>query len=240
MSTTGNWQGPKIVKENLVLYLDAGSPNSYFDKTSLTWKDISGYSNNSTLMNGVTYNSNNGGVFVFDGTDDAARVTPNANFQNFTNATFSIWCTFSTISVGSIYTLINNGVQSNNNHFWLYYNRNNSTLAFDWGNGTNRTNVSSSTFTPVLNTWYNVVSTFDNGLVKIYLNGTPIANSSTSIITIAGWVSGQIYTGGYFSAGPSGIQLSWPGNLNNHLIYRKTLSQSEVLQNYNATKNRYL
>lgn len=247
MSKVGNWQGPKIVKEGLVLYLDAGSPNSFFNKTSTTWRDISGYGNNATLMNGVTYSSNNGGVFVFDGTDDAAKVSPNAIYRNFTNATFSIWCTFSTLSTNSIYTLINNGVQSTDSHFWLYYDNRTSLpsnvnrIGFEWGNGTARTGLlSTSTLIPVLNNWYNIVATFDNGTSIIYVNGVVFGSGTTLVTTITGVAAAQIYTGGYFSAGPSGIQLSWPGNLNQHLIYRKTLSQSEVLQNYNVTKYRYL
>ena len=57
MSTVGNWRGPSIVKDGLVLYLDAGSPNSYFNKTSTTWKDMSGSASNGTLINGPTYDS---------------------------------------------------------------------------------------------------------------------------------------------------------------------------------------
>jgi hypothetical protein len=72
MSTvSGGWDGPPIVKNGLVLYLDAGSPNSFYPLTAgTTWKDISGNTNNSTLTNGPTYNSANGGSIVFDGADD--------------------------------------------------------------------------------------------------------------------------------------------------------------------------
>jgi hypothetical protein len=70
MSTTGNWRGPNIVKDGLVLYLDPGSPNSYYNKTSTTIKNISGNNDNGTLVNGPTYNTGSGGNIVFDGVDD--------------------------------------------------------------------------------------------------------------------------------------------------------------------------
>ena len=70
MSTIGNWRGPNIIKDGLVLYLDPGSPNSYYDKTGTTIKDISGYNRSGTLTNGTIYNSSNGGSILFDGSDD--------------------------------------------------------------------------------------------------------------------------------------------------------------------------
>jgi len=60
------WKGPKIVKENLVLYLNAKSPNSYFSGN--TWIDISGNSYNGVLTNGPVFN--NDGSFTFDGVND--------------------------------------------------------------------------------------------------------------------------------------------------------------------------
>ena len=69
MSTVNaGWRGPNIVRDGLVLYLDAGSGTSYSLYTGgVTWRDISGNNNNGTLTNGPTLNSSNGGNIVFDG-----------------------------------------------------------------------------------------------------------------------------------------------------------------------------
>ena len=233
-----------IVRDGLVLDLDAAKRDSYAG-TGTAWRDISGQGTVSTLVNGVTYSNNNNGVFIFDGIDDAARFPSTAVYQNFTNATFSIWCTFSTTAINGIYTLMSNNIQGSNNHFWFYYDKRSSVpsgvdrWAFDWGNGITRSNVTStSTFIPTLNTWYNLTTTFDNGSVVIYVNGVSVGSGSgVTSITATG---GQVYTGGYFLSPAPGVQLTWPGNLNQHLIYRKTLTSTEILQNYNATKGRYL
>ena len=58
-----------MVKDGLVLNLDASRLDSYL-RTGTSWKDISGNQNNGTLINGPTFNSNNGGSIVFDGTND--------------------------------------------------------------------------------------------------------------------------------------------------------------------------
>ena len=53
-----------IETDNLVLYLDAGNPTSY-PGTGNIWFDISGSSNNSTLVNSPTFSSANQGSFLF-------------------------------------------------------------------------------------------------------------------------------------------------------------------------------
>jgi hypothetical protein len=60
---------PKLVTDGLVLCLDAANPKSY-PGSGTTWTDLSGNGNNGTLVNGVGYNSSNGGSLSFDGVDD--------------------------------------------------------------------------------------------------------------------------------------------------------------------------
>ena len=60
---------PSIVTDGLVLCLDAGNPKSY-PGSGTTWTDLSGNGNNGTLVNGVGYDSDNGGSLSFDGVND--------------------------------------------------------------------------------------------------------------------------------------------------------------------------
>jgi len=55
MSFNSGWRGPNIVKEGIVLYLDPGSPNSYYGGSGNVWKDISGNNYTSTLYNTPDY-----------------------------------------------------------------------------------------------------------------------------------------------------------------------------------------
>jgi hypothetical protein len=41
--------------------------------TGTTWTDLSGNGNNGTLVNGVGYNSGNGGSLTFDGVNDNVK-----------------------------------------------------------------------------------------------------------------------------------------------------------------------
>ena len=61
--------GESIITSGLVLNLDA---NNY--TSGSTWTDTSGQDNNGTI-NGSTYNSENGGYFDFDGTNERYQET---------------------------------------------------------------------------------------------------------------------------------------------------------------------
>ena len=69
---------PRIVTDGLVMCLDAGNSRSY-PGTGTVWTDLAG--NIGTLTNGPTFNSENGGSVVFDGTNDGVDVSGTESFN---------------------------------------------------------------------------------------------------------------------------------------------------------------
>lgn len=70
-STVGNFvvlQKPNIVKDGLILHLDAGNKDSY-PGTGTTWYDLSGNRNNFTISSGLTF-SNSDNTFTLTSTAD--------------------------------------------------------------------------------------------------------------------------------------------------------------------------
>jgi hypothetical protein len=235
--------GGSIITSNLVLNLDAANPSSY-PGTGTTWTDISGNGNNATLINGTSYDSSNSGVMLLDGVNDYIQVPNSSLFQNNTNMSLSIWVNFSSIPVNTM-SLMNKGPQDsslNRNYFWLHYSNSGtpSTQKLWWegGSGTSGTDFFQLTYNwvPSLNAWYNITTTFEPNLVKIYLNGSLVANTATTVNFIG--ANNALYP---FSIGSyrGSISYFFPGKLNLPLFYQKTLSASEVSQNYNAVKSRY-
>ena len=228
-----------IIKDGLVLDLDAAKLQSY-PRTGTLWNDVSGFQNNGTLTNGPTFSSDNGGSIVFDGVDDWVNVTNSLLFANTTNLTVSIWFNFSSLPINTL-SLIHKGRQdAPRNYWWLNYNYtatvSNRRLTWETGDGAGNLNqLSYTSWTPNLNTWYNVVGTFEPNLSKLYLDGTLVASASTTVASVAANDGIGTYIGTYRN-----LAYWFPGKLNGALIYRKTLSAAEVLQNYNATKGRYL
>ena len=75
-----------IVQDGLVLNLHAAVDQSY-PGNGTTWYDLEG-SNSGTLTNGPTFDRDNGGGILFDGTDDYVSITP-LNITNSINYTFT-------------------------------------------------------------------------------------------------------------------------------------------------------
>jgi hypothetical protein len=226
--------GENIVTSDLALYLDAAYRPSY-PTTGTTWYDVSGYNNNATLVNGPTFNSGNGGSIVFDGTDD----------YGFTSSTTSVGnsntvCAFiklnglqtntsgAGLSGGTIYTPTANGVDNyigiSGNKLYLF-----ATEIADVNNfgliGTTSLDTSNSV-------WYYVTSVINGNTATIYINGVLEATITQPFI-IASW-SGNGYIGCRTPA-----QRLLKGSIANISVYSRALTQSEILQNFNAQKSRF-
>jgi hypothetical protein len=237
MSTVnGGWSGPKIVKDGLVLYLDAGSPNSYFTKTSTSIKDISGNGNNGTLNNfgsQTIYNSSNGGSIIFDGVDD--YFTTNSTIAIQTNdRTFEVWVKFNSSGSTGFYPLLQQislfSSTNSNNITGLQKISGGYTIINPVANGTTFNAYSGGfDFRPYIGSWIHIVGTIQGSVSsKIYLNGSLVSDVA---ITINPQQVGRYITTGYHT-GPN-------INLATSIVYNKALSSTEVLQNYNAQKGRF-
>ena len=225
---------PKIITNGLVLSLDAANNKSY-PGSGTTWTDLSGNNNNGTLTNGPTFNAGNQGSIVFDGTDDKAVVSMNSSFVYGTSP-FAIDVWIYITGYAGIYNAGNIWSQTVGGRNYFYLGISPGIFYFTWGDG-GGSSISTSAGVSQLNTWthicYTRVGTGANQFF-IYVNGVQQAlgtvsydfNDTTYIPTI-----GQ-YT--------HTTQLPFLGRISNIKVYNnKSLSSTEVLQNYNATKSRF-
>jgi hypothetical protein len=226
---------PKVVTDGLVLYLDAANTKSYVSG-STTWNDISKSVNNGVLLNGPTFSSTNGGGIVFDGVDDLFYVP----FVLDTSTNFTIE-TFSKCN-----TMTSNG--TNRQTIWGFT----TTTAFAykvldleiWGDGLTSINGDTTSFASSLLMAYSPVNANNINSYVVSKSGT------TQSWYINGVFKGSVTqqytaTSEYFklaSRGPSGINYvqGWNGNNYSVRIYNRALSAAEILQNYNATKTRFI
>jgi hypothetical protein len=182
------------------------------------------------LVNSPTFNSQNNGFFQFV-TDDYARIPNNTNLDTQTpsvevwiktNATNQQGFWFEKGTVNTQYSLFQEGT----NIQWRQHY------------GAGYTNLSTDTATYInTSNWYQVVGTFISGRRRLYINGN-LVNSDTqagTISTNSGGMSIGVY-GGY--SGARGYYYN--GNLAICRVYNKELTSAEILQNYNATKGRFL
>ena len=242
-ATKGNYFGD-IITTNLVVYLDAGKYNSYTGGGN-NWTDISGNSNNFTLTNSPTFNSDFGGIITLDGTNDYAISATDASFMDFGTGdySFGVWLRQSSFGTGEavISSEADNG--TNTDGSWVLDNLN----GYNFFTNTSgnyyrhfiRGSSSSTTLTTgrtakAVDTWYYVVWVADRtaNTGKLYVNGVlDITESSYTSVDV---------DNKYLRIGGGNTHGSLDADVGQVHIYKgKALSASEVLSNYNATKDTY-
>ena len=228
----GAFGGPDIVTDGLVFAMDAGSERCYDGTTTIN--SLVG-SSTGTLTNGVTYQSINGGVFDFDGSDDyislpASLITA---LHGGTEASICIWIKNDGVNngVGTSGIIQLSGFNNSNGNLWFYSNgytyldifrtsrvsqvfANNTEVSTNW-------NLLTVTTVPGTNGW----KCYMNGVLKSQTTG----DSTVSVANIQGGLtlgrnSSSRYTNGKIAACQ---------------IYDTALTAAEILQNYNAQKSRF-
>jgi len=239
--------GPKIVTNGLVLYLDAANSRS-FTSGSTVWRDLSRNDNSGSLINGPVYSSNNNGYITCDGTNDYIEVTGKNNMV-FGSGSFSVeyWFRKLSATTGGFYDNIwgpnmwNTGASPGTNN-WSLAIGNGST-----GTGENlqiSIEASSTAYTITttqtisLNLWYQLTGIRSGNLLQLYLNGELLL-SSTPVGCTASTIMNNI-AGRNLRINNSGLDNLYTNADNAILrIYNRALSASEVRQNYHASKGRF-
>ena len=211
-----------IVTDGLVLNYDAANPNSYAG-TGITINNLSGIGNTGILINGPTFSQLNGGTISFDGSNDYIQIIN--EIPPLSTFTIDLW--------------INSVVPADGHRiiFDGYYTFRVSILSGKYmvgaGNGSTWINFYLySVRNPIYNTWEHICWTWDGSKSKLYLNGAFEAEQSSAAFST---ISGELRLAGFVQGG-----YNWNGKLSASKIYNRALSSTEILQNYNATKNRFI
>jgi hypothetical protein len=246
MSTAGG--GVNIVKDGLILYLDASNPKSYVSG-STTWYDLSKNQNNYTLVNNPTF-SNNG--IVFDGITQYA-FGPSFYFDQ--NTSFTLEMFYVKLSPPSP---SQQGCLAGMNQSDFPLQTGNSRVIFGFYGDTGgihtidggRVNVYD--YTAQIDNWIdNVVSDDSNNhqLAMIIDKTNKFVKSYSDGGNIIQQV-GKDYPSNW-TFGPNPIYLACRQvvdnnsrfNINTKIysfrVYNRVLSNEELLQNYNATKSKF-
>ena len=223
----GTFTGPDIVDDGLIFAIDAGSERSY-PGSGTTATDLAG-TNTVALVNGVSYNPNQGGKWGFDGVDDKIELNSGTALV-LNDFTITQWIQFpaSTAKMsigGGLHTTT--PVDEYRGYIW-YRSAQNQIIV-------NVNNETGATFTVAAsvycNKWSQITATRSGGTYKLYVDGVQVDVTRTgstndfSIRTI-GWSYSNSY--------------AFAGSISNTLIYNTALTAAQVTQNYNAQKSRFI
>jgi hypothetical protein len=214
---------PKIVTDGLVLCLDGTDPKS---NNSISWSDRTG--NHTTNFTDTPTALPNGYNFT-----SSSKIVTNRSVETMGDVfTICSFCQVNTLGTQSSGTnrLVSADRVSNSTKWCLATN-----LSYQMqfcGQGAIDRPVSQS-FRFELGELFFVAVSYNNGLVNLYKNGQKIVNS-VSIL------AGAEYFGNVSIAGRStSIDRPWNNPIYTMQFYNRILTDSEILQNYNATKGRY-
>ena len=212
--------GPRIVQNGLILDVDAAVPRSY-SGSGLTANGLIG-GIGGTLVNGVGFGTTNNGFFIFDGSNDYINFGNSSTLQQ-SSGTLSAWAKAS--SPGGGYR----GIIAKQGSYGLFYT-DSVLVAYDWAADAPR----STGINIADNTWKNVVLTYQSGVSNgtfIYINGISVL---TTTITVLNQIN-NLFGGAEANASQFAVC-----QISSFNMYSRALTAQEVLQNYNATKGRYI
>jgi|14_taG_2_1085336.scaffolds.fasta_scaffold12801_3 hypothetical protein len=223
--------GKSIVTDGLVFYVDAANGNSY-SGSGTTWSDLVG-NTDGTLKNTPTFDSGDGGSFYFNGsneyTDIKSLVIP-------ANITVSAWINPSaTTSAGQILTSDDSAVSIRNWQFLMEADNKIRAIGFHTSGNQNLQFVTTDTIPD--DTWTMVSFTSDGTNIKIQFNGVEKATGSFPYSLLGNGSTGDALIGARKS---SSLAAFFNGKIAVVQVYDRALSSTEILQNYNALKNRFI
>ena len=229
-----NYYKGKLVTSGLTLALDAGNLISY-SGDSITVRDLTPNANNGTLTNGPIFSLNRGGTFTFDGADDRISL-PNVAALRPSAFTVTVWVNCN-VGDGNQKTIFSSYYQVPvaGFAFQLYAGSgSNNRVRFFVGNNNTYQDYTGSLNVPI-NRWNHITVSYDGtSTMRIYVNGVADAtaswnggcvyNASNNLVQV-----GSVINSGYF-----------PGSISNLQLYNRELSATDVVQNYNAYRNKFI
>ena len=217
----GAFGGPDIVADGLVLSLDAGSERSY-PGTGTTWYDLSPTNANWTLPAASVFSS---GTMNYN--SNRSRITPPAAWQSTTDLTIEMW--YKPIT-GGIYTSCCETIFGRYDFRFFQIGVNLYVMiGFDNGSGTRIYQHPSISVS--YDAYHHIVATRRNNRFIIWIDGVERYNTNYGT-GLALWDPTEVWD--ISATGHTDVDVTIGR------IYNRGLSDNEILQNYNAQKNRFV
>jgi len=209
--------------------------NSYTGTNNVI--DLVGNSN-ATLVNGPTFSVN--GYLNFDGSNDYLITNTSLNSKLSppnTSTVISFFCWIYLQDNGVIISEQGTTIPDSN-WFDSQIELVSGTLRFSvWPYSFGTSKITSSISTP-LNNWYYVGLTYDGTTLRAYVNGSLAGSSTYNRQTPSDF--GLYYTIGFGSITNQGDGTYAKLKLGDFHVYNIALSQQQIFNNYNTTKNDYI
>jgi hypothetical protein len=239
LSRLSSFSGPlsklfksQIVFSNLILDLQ-----STLGLSGSTWIDQSSYNNNATFYGSIVTDSINSEIVLsLNGVND--YIFPTNGFGNVldTGFTYEVWARPSTSSNGVLLLETGQAVTTgwNDNQMAFVSNRINASV-YDGGDNPY---INGPTFS--VDTWYNIVMTYNNSndLISLYIDGVLYSTLTVNKLNPSST---------YLSLGRPGFSSAYIGGANGYFkgyigawrIWDGPLNSEQIILNYNTSREAY-
>jgi hypothetical protein len=227
----------------LVLHLDASNARSYTGSDATRWY---GLANNMTcsIVGSPTYTTEGSGSLTFNGTSQYASHSYTTSLAPTTEVSVGIWASASAWDTSSAVSIVSKTeIGGWSIGFNSGYSKPKSLEFLVYQNSAYRSaNISSSYYS--LSGWKYIVGTCNGKRTKLYIDGVlvseyafansgyPIAYTNNNAMIIAA-------EPGTSSIGTAATPQHFAGKVANVQIYNNTLTDGEVITNYNFLKGRF-
>ena len=224
-----------IVTDGLVFYIDPAYKTSY-PGTGTTVTDIEVA--NSGTINGASFSTTDNGIFDFDGTDDYIDFD---DILDLAILSVNMWINCDVYNSGRQFLF---GKWKNSHRAYaLTLNQSGTSagsieaqISTDGGSSnTGEANVSGAI--DANGTWFNVGFTHDGTTLKTYVNGVLGATDTIGGAYTSG--TGHVAVGTILFSNDTSPLNPFNGQIQSVQVYNRALSAGEVLQNYQAQKERF-
>ena len=227
-------RGPKIIKDGLVLCLDAADRKSYTGSGNI-WYDRSGNKNNATSSpTSAVFSNQGGGSFYFNGSsnyfsiNDSPSVSPSAGITILSWTKSTSYGDMNIVGKDSSYqnqTFNSNGIENSifsAGQGWLQPRTSTNILSTsNWNNIV----ISYSTSDYYQRTYFNGLQLTSNNMPYLRTGAfQTVINDSSASIYIGAWTGSAEWFNGYIAI---------------IYIYNRQLSDSEVAFNFQSQRNRF-
>jgi hypothetical protein len=204
-----------ITTDSLVLYLDSSFTSS-FPKGGTTWYDLSGFGNNTTLLNGPAFDTATNTI-SYDGVDDGSTSTYSGALTDYT-----VIIVFKSVSVVTYGRLVD---KSYNDGFW--YGRQEG-FANKWGGGPIQPTFPHGVFLTLTDgNWHHFVARRSGTTHTLYGNG--LTNTVSHTVSSTATTTANVGVGSWYNNSNS---QRFGGLISKVMVYNKALTDAEILRDF--------
>jgi len=232
---------PAAVIQGLVMYMDITNPRSYSGSGNTVF-NLANSGIAATIITGITYDNDNKKNLNFNGS--SGYMFSNDTSMNFGSSDFTIQ---TTLKLNGLSNGFNNGISTAygsiicagaafTNNSSIFYVSGTATSHYGLGlyNEPTLSNIIKN-YNFQTNKIYNVTVTKNTSQIEFFVDGASIGTSSSS--NAYNFTANGFAIGRWFAAGS---EQYLKGNIYDLKAYNRALTNDEIVQNYNASKGRYI